>query len=157
MISFCTNITALISSRGVEDTIKMPVVLLERIPLPSLQTYTAISTLLLSCAFFYAYQTVISVEELTKIHNDLPAVGVPVDSQPVEVPMAMEPTVAGAPPQTDSSETTEELNGTTTDEDIGVTASPVDDHINITLPYDHLMLNIMYVLGSEVWCVWVGL
>lgn len=36
----------------------MPVILLERIPLPSLQTYTTFSVLLLSCAILYAHQIV---------------------------------------------------------------------------------------------------
>lgn len=44
----------------------MPVVYLERVPLPSLQTYTTISVLLLSCSIFYAYQVVVSVDEITK-------------------------------------------------------------------------------------------
>ncbi|XP_048254927.1 E3 ubiquitin-protein ligase AMFR-like isoform X1 [Haliotis rufescens] len=38
----------------------MPAILLERIPLPSLQTYTAFSTVLLTCALFYTHQTVTS-------------------------------------------------------------------------------------------------
>lgn len=36
----------------------MPVILLERIPLPSLQTYTSVSVLVLSVALYYAYHTV---------------------------------------------------------------------------------------------------
>ena len=40
----------------------MPVILLERIPLPSLRAYTGFSVILLACAVFYAYQVVLSVE-----------------------------------------------------------------------------------------------
>ena len=36
----------------------MPVILLERIPLPSLQTYTSVSVLILSVALYYAHHTV---------------------------------------------------------------------------------------------------
>lgn len=36
----------------------MPVVLLERLPLPSLRTYTSISIALLGCAVYYAVQIV---------------------------------------------------------------------------------------------------
>jgi len=35
----------------------MPVILLERLPLPSLKTYTAISVALLACSVYYAHQT----------------------------------------------------------------------------------------------------
>ena len=34
----------------------MPIVLLERLPLPSLRTYTTISVVLLACAVYYALQ-----------------------------------------------------------------------------------------------------
>ena len=37
---------------------KMPVALLERIPLPSLQTYTFISCTMFTCAVYYAHQIV---------------------------------------------------------------------------------------------------
>lgn len=36
----------------------MPVILLERIPLPSLQAYTGFSVILLACALFYAHQLI---------------------------------------------------------------------------------------------------
>jgi hypothetical protein len=34
----------------------MPLILLERLPLPSLKTYTALSVALLACSVHYAYQ-----------------------------------------------------------------------------------------------------
>lgn len=40
----------------------MPVILLERIPMPSLRAYTGFSVILLACAVFYAYQVVLSAE-----------------------------------------------------------------------------------------------
>ena len=36
----------------------MPVVLLERLPLPSLKTYTTVSVVLLACAVYYAHDVV---------------------------------------------------------------------------------------------------
>lgn len=45
----------------------MPVILLERIPLPSLQTYTSVSVLVLSVALYYAYHTVTTVD-INSIH-----------------------------------------------------------------------------------------
>ena len=36
-------------------TVTMPVVLLERLPLPSLRTYVTVSVLLTSCAIYYAH------------------------------------------------------------------------------------------------------
>lgn len=53
----------------------MPPVILDRIPLPSLQTYTAVSVLLLSSAIYYAIQMtsdpewLISVEENVNISD----------------------------------------------------------------------------------------
>lgn len=60
----------------------MPVILLERLPLPSLQTYTATSVLLLSCSVYYAVHvtsdaswktnstTPVNIETLESIKND---------------------------------------------------------------------------------------
>lgn len=39
---------------------RMPVVLLDRIPLPSLRTYTAVSVVLLACAIYYAHNCALS-------------------------------------------------------------------------------------------------
>lgn len=60
----------------------MPVILLERLPLPSLQTYTVTSVLLLSCSVYYAVHVTsdptwktnstapINIETLESIKND---------------------------------------------------------------------------------------
>jgi len=45
----------------------MPVILLERIPLPSLRTYTGFSVVLLACALFYAHQVVLTAEHQHEI------------------------------------------------------------------------------------------
>ena len=44
----------------------MPVVLLERLPLPSLRTYSSISVLLLACAVYYSHHGVIEVGKQLK-------------------------------------------------------------------------------------------
>lgn len=41
----------------------MPVVLLERLPLPSLKTYTTVSVVLLACAVYYAHDVVTGIHE----------------------------------------------------------------------------------------------
>lgn len=41
----------------------MPVILLERIPIPSLRTYTTITVLLLSCVLFHAHRIVTNFHE----------------------------------------------------------------------------------------------
>lgn len=110
----------------------MPVVYLERLPLPSLQTYSAISAILLSCSVFYAYQVVLSVEEISKSVNVAATT-----SGNVAVPGI--PHDAGTPPM-DGGEAS--------------IIEPVDDLMNLTLPYDTLGLNIFHVLTTEGWCIW---
>ncbi|XP_052251704.1 E3 ubiquitin-protein ligase AMFR-like isoform X2 [Dreissena polymorpha] len=58
----------------------MPVVLLERIPLPSLRAYTGFSVILLACALFYAHQVVLSAQ-----HEGLDVPVVETDPGGVEV------------------------------------------------------------------------
>ncbi|XP_062570495.1 E3 ubiquitin-protein ligase AMFR-like [Saccostrea cucullata] len=48
----------------------MPVILLERLPLPSLQTYTSVSVLVLSVALYYAYHTVTTFDTLAVDFGD---------------------------------------------------------------------------------------
>ncbi|XP_060601154.1 E3 ubiquitin-protein ligase AMFR-like [Ruditapes philippinarum] len=85
----------------------MPVILLERIPLPSLRAYTGFSVILLACAVFYAHQVVQTA-------------------------------------QTDGLQITENPN----DENDN------PQYMNVSLPYDHLIWNMVYVLTAEAWCVW---
>ncbi|KAK3086154.1 hypothetical protein FSP39_014404 [Pinctada imbricata] len=110
----------------------MPVVLLERVPFPSLQTYSAISAVLLSCAIFYAYQTVIGVNELTsplsKHVGEMPTLQTPVESPKPEV-VTENPDVGSVEPLVEPGE------------------------VNLTLPYDNVMMNVMFVLWSEMWCI----
>jgi autocrine motility factor receptor len=88
----------------------MPVILLERIPLPSLRAYTGFSVILLACAVFYAHQVVQTA-------------------------------------QTDGLQITENPN----DENDN------PQYMNVSLPYDHLIWNMVYVLTAEAWCVWVSI
>jgi autocrine motility factor receptor len=43
----------------------MPVILLERLPLPSLRTYTALSICLLACSLYYAHSTLLEDDSVT--------------------------------------------------------------------------------------------
>ena len=106
----------------------MPVILLERIPLPSLRTYTSISVLLLSCSVFYAYQCVQTFQSAD---------------------LAKEPTYNV--PNVAISE-----NGKVVDPDPDVRLEPLSDEFELELPYESFWWNVFYVLTSEIWCVWVG-
>jgi len=105
----------------------MPVILLERIPLPSLRTYTSISVLLLSCSVFYAYQCVQTF-------------------QPTLATDLKDPTY-----NVDASENLEQQ---VVDPD--VLKEPLSDEFELQLPYESFWWNVFYVLTSEIWCVWVG-
>ncbi|WAR11671.1 AMFR-like protein, partial [Mya arenaria] len=89
----------------------MPVILLERIPLPSLSTYTGFSLVLLSCALFYAHQMVLTAE-----------------SEGIDIPVPVGDNL-----------------------DPGGTEV---HYMNISLPHDTYMWNMIYVMTSEAWCVW---
>lgn len=112
----------------------MPVILLERIPLPSLRTYTSISVLLLSCSVFYAYQCVQTF-------------------QPAD--LAKEPTYNVM--DVDTSENLKQ-NEKVVDPnpDPDVLKEPLSDEFELELPYESFWWNVFYVLTSEIWCVWVG-
>ncbi|XP_033754158.1 E3 ubiquitin-protein ligase AMFR-like isoform X2 [Pecten maximus] len=109
----------------------MPVVYLERLPLPSLQTYSAISAVLLSCSVLYAYQVVISVEEISK------GVTTTISDHDVSTP-----------------DIVHETKSSTEDGGEASSIEPVEDLMNFTLPYDTLGLNIFHVLTTEGWCIW---
>lgn len=88
----------------------MPVILLERIPLPSLRAYTGFSVILLACAVFYAHQFVQTAKD-----------------KGMEIPFS----------------------------DM-VSENGVDDiqYLNVSLPYDSYVWNMVYVMTTEAWCVW---
>lgn len=116
----------------------MPVILLERIPLPSLRTYTSISVLLLSCSVFYAYQCVQTFQPADLANS------------------AKEPTTYNVPSDNvDLSEKLEQYDKVV-DPDPDVLKEPVSDDFELELPYESFWWNVFYVLTSEIWCVWVG-
>ena len=86
----------------------MPVILLERIPLPSLKAYTGFSVVLLACALFYAHQLVLNAVDFG-----------------LDIPVA------------------EGIEG-----DV--------EYINVSLPHDSYVNNMLYVMTTEAWCVWVS-
>ena len=105
----------------------MPVVLLERLPLPSLRAYTSFSVLFLSLAFYHAHQVVHQERDLAKSNVSVTANGVNV--------------------------TSEEGNSTENVTDsVDVPLNKVQD-LKIPEEYNLLMLN---VLLEETWCVWVS-
>lgn len=107
----------------------MPVILLERIPLPSLRTYTSISVLLLSCSVFYAYQCVLTFQSPDE------AVDTAIDIQ-----------------DTVRTYTSVEQNDHVTQPDPEI--EPVPEEFDIRLPYENFWLNVCYVLCTEIWCIW---
>lgn len=90
----------------------MPVILLERIPLPSLRAYTGFSLILLACAVFYAHQVVQTAQ-----------------SEGLEIPVTV---------------------GHDVDNDGAM------QYMNVSLPYDTYIWNMVYVMTAEAWCVWVS-
>ena len=115
----------------------MPVILLERIPLPSLRTYTSVSVLLLSLALFYAYQCVLTFQSPGQ--SDL--------SDENGIPNIHSVSVA---------ETVNNRAGETL-LDPDVVKEPVPDEFDLHLPYESFWWNVFYVMTSEIWCVWVSL
>ncbi|XP_063439285.1 E3 ubiquitin-protein ligase AMFR-like isoform X3 [Mytilus trossulus] len=108
----------------------MPVILLDRIPLPSLRAYTSLSVVLLSCAVFYAYQCVLAFQ--TNPHNsDLNGAGIEHNVN-----------IGG------SKEISDILN------DPDVVKEPLPSEFDIQLPYESFWWNVVYVLTSEIWCIW---
>ncbi|XP_052061322.1 E3 ubiquitin-protein ligase AMFR-like [Mytilus californianus] len=107
----------------------MPVILLERIPLPSLRTYTSLSVLLLSCAVFYAYQCVLAFQ--TNTHSELNGAEIEHNVN-----------IGG------SKESSEIFN------DPDIVKEPISSEFDIQLPYDSFWWNVVYVLTSEIWCIW---
>ncbi|XP_064610639.1 E3 ubiquitin-protein ligase AMFR-like [Liolophura sinensis] len=154
----------------------MPVIILDRIPLPSLQAYTAFSVLLLSCALFYTHQIVSNVETDIGENNMSPG------SQTV-TPVGQVTQTGRQPRQniaqlTEEGEMTEkpnheagELFSSPADpfrppekgdnpgvsemsETDNVEMEELDEPVNYTLPYDNYVANMFYVMTVEIWCVW---
>ena len=121
----------------------MPVVLLERIPLPSLRTYTSISVLLTACAIYYAHLTVTD----PVLHFDQTTS----DSQPENTdPVAAFIQSVGDVNQTSANVTS--FNQTAVQQpDQGQTPAPKSDHYNSE---DGYVYEVVSVLRHE--CIWVG-
>lgn len=112
----------------------MPVILLERIPLPSLRTYTTISVLLLSCALFYADRMVTS---LNSENDSLSVVG-----------SATSSSVASSSSSSDDDDDD--------DEKMPVIGPKHDEHENlVNWTHDSYGWNMFYVLTEQVWCLWI--
>lgn len=104
----------------------MPAILLERLPLPSLQTYVTTSIALLAVALLYTHQNMLSIQEA--------AIQIPDESsQPDNILLQ---NIASPSPSEDTEENFHAINH--------------------TLPYDSYGMNFIFVLTSEAWCIWVS-
>ena len=129
----------------------MPVILLQRIPLPSLRTYTAFSVALLACAVYYA-------------HNDATLAVTTEQTEPSPPPQSQEQS-PGSDSETTSSKTVYYLHGSKFER---VTPEPDHDEINFTeVLFPSFAKNssdsdsntygvrMATVLLGETWCIWV--
>lgn len=157
----------------------MPVIILDRIPLPSLQAYTAFSVLLLSCALFYTHQIVSNVE--TDIANNNVPPGSQTDTLMGQVAQAARQSRQTTDQLTGEREMTEKtrheageaisspadpfrpldkgdnLDASEVSESDHVDMQEFDGPVNYTLPYDNYVANMFYVMTVEIWCVWVSI
>ncbi|KAK6185228.1 hypothetical protein SNE40_007506 [Patella caerulea] len=134
----------------------MPAISLERIPLPSLQTYTSISAVLLACCLLYAHQTVMSTDTviITPITDDIKIGSLKSAEAINSTPEKLEVPVKSANPYeilTGQKDDTTEIKVIKSTED---TIETFDENVNITLPYDSYAWNMVFILTTEVWCVW---
>lgn len=119
----------------------MPAVLLERLPLPSLQTYVTCSVVFLAAALMYAHHTVINGHTAAD-----PGVGA---QQPFS--KTAQSSVQWQLPWMEQSQNTPEMQLV---DDTGEEAFGDLDSVNFTLPFDNYEENFAWVLCTEGWCVW---
>ena len=121
----------------------MPALLLERLPLPSLQTYVTLSVVFLASALLYTHHTVITSQSRTDGQGVVDQTSW--NEQPFSLQMSKNSMEREAAPDLGSEE---EVLDAETLEMLGRT--------NLTLPYDSYEMNFLWVLSSEHWCVWVS-
>jgi hypothetical protein len=127
----------------------MPVILIERIPLPSLRTYTAISVALLACALYYAHNTAVNPENFATPHLH---------------PVTVSGSDGGA--HTSNDERNASLNSDAALNSRDATASALNPDVNLSdvvtksetmesLSREEYLENLLFVLINEGWCIWV--
>ena len=128
--------------QSISDT--MPAVLLERLPLPSLQTYVTISVVFLASALLYTHHTVITAQSAVAMQES-GTTAAPLEEQ---VSKRKSYLMSEPEPNLDQQQVVESL---------------LDPEMfemepgNLTLPYESYELNFLWVLTSEAWCVWVSI
>ncbi|KAL8566315.1 hypothetical protein ACOMHN_050433 [Nucella lapillus] len=129
----------------------MPAVLLERVPLPSLQTYVTLSVVFLASALLYTHHTVITAQTAVHLHEF-----------ETGKETSVEELLASASSSGSSSSILDpevEPGPDIIHEEIGVDPDSLEltaemEPGNLTLPYDSYEMNFLWVLTSEAWCVW---
>lgn len=153
----------------------MPALLLERLPLPSLQTYVTISVVFLASALLYTHHTVITAQSAVAMDESRTT------TAPLEEQVSKQKSYLMSDPDPDPKVQAEEglLEEQVSDLKTYSKSEPVPDPEpqteeglleaemlemlgemesgNVTLPYDSYKLNFLWVLTSEAWCVWVSI
>ncbi|XP_076470742.1 E3 ubiquitin-protein ligase AMFR-like isoform X2 [Babylonia areolata] len=122
----------------------MPAVLLERVPLPSLQTYVTLSVVFLASALLYTHHTVITAQSADNIQDQ----GVTPRDVQEEVPPILSNTL-----ESDIEPKPEILEENALDPETLDLMAEMESG-NLTLPYESYEMNFLWVLTSEAWCVW---
>ncbi|KAK7115460.1 E3 ubiquitin-protein ligase AMFR-like isoform X2 [Littorina saxatilis] len=117
----------------------MPAVLLERLPLPSLQTYVTLSVIFLASSLLYTHHTVITGQTAVTLQDAV------VTTTQIEEQSS---SLRGWIPEP-------EIKEPVAGEDADIYESlGIQEPINMTLPYDNYQENFLWVLFTEAWCVW---
>jgi hypothetical protein len=123
----------------------MPTVLLERLPLPSLQTYVMCSVVFLASALLYAHHTVINGHITPHIDNSI-----------IEHESVIDHASAAEKWQSLWSDHQHGKSDAATDNEAAEELLPDFDPANMTLPFKNYDANFLWVLCTEGWCVWVS-
>jgi len=152
----------------------MPAILLERLPLPSLQTYVTISVVFLASALLYTHHTVITAQSAVSMQESRTT------SVPPEEHVSSLKSYLMSEPEPDSEVQTkkglleeqmsnlksyfsERVPDPEPEAEVGLLDAEMLEMLgemesgNLTLPYDSYELNFLWVLTSEAWCVWVSI
>ncbi|KAK7500282.1 hypothetical protein BaRGS_00008505 [Batillaria attramentaria] len=122
----------------------MPAILLERLPLPSLQTYVAASVALLAVALLYTHHAVLTTPTLSMVEKEAMAA--------MQSPSSLQQSPAEDPGPSFFDLLRFDISPEESDPD--AEAEEDLDSGNLTLPYDTYGMNFMFMLTSEAWCVW---
>lgn len=120
----------------------MPAILLERLPLPSLQTYVGASVGLLAIALLYTHNAVLIAQTLMMEHQHT--------AMDMQSPLQSSPVSEGPESPFPFYDLIHRDKSTAEVSEVDGEMEPA----NLTLPYDSYGMNFMFILTSEAWCVW---